>query len=371
MPAETTIPQSERDLIDQAEIKRHLSSWASELGFQQISVSDAKLSDDEQRLNAWLDQDMHGNMAYMAEHGTKRTRPAELVDGTISIISARINYLAEPNNKALEALDNKDVGYISRYALGRDYHKLIRRKLQKLATRLEESIGPYGYRVFTDSAPVMERAIGRKAGLGWVGKHTNLIDRHTGSWFFIGEIYTDLPLEPNQHAHKNYCGSCTACIDICPTKAIVAPYVVDARRCISYLTIENKESIPIEFRRGIGNRVFGCDDCQLVCPWNRYAKLSTEPAFGPRENLKDIDLIHLLAWSEQTFQDNTQGSAIRRISYDQWLRNIAIGLGNAPKSEKRLAALRNRLASSSPMLREHIEWAIREQETKNEISLTE
>lgn len=358
-----TEAQNEQSL-DQSVVKGRLSRWASELGFQHIDISDTKLTDDEERLNSWLNKGMHGSMTYMAEHGTKRTRPRELVDGTISIISARINYLSEPNDQALSKLNNKQLGYISRYALGRDYHKLIRRKLQKLASRLADAIGPYGYRVFTDSAPVMERAIARKAGLGWVGKHTNLIDRQTGSWFFIGEIYTDLTLEPNQEIKSNHCGSCTACIDICPTKAIVAPYKVDARRCISYLTIENKESIPHEFRRDMGNRIFGCDDCQLVCPWNRYAQLSTEPAFDPRKNITDIDLAELFNWSKECFEDNTRGSAIRRINYEQWSRNIAIGLGNAPKQARYVEALRKRLTDASPMLQEHIEWAIEEQHTK-------
>lgn len=353
---------SDRQAFDHSLIKKQLSSWASELGFQRIDISDATLTDDEIRLERWLRDGMHGSMSYMADHGTKRTRPEELINGTISIISARINYLSQPNAQALEQLGDKTIGYISRYALGRDYHKLIRRKLQKLASRLADHIGPYGYRVFTDSAPVMERAIARKAGLGWVGKHSNLIDRQNGSWFFIGEIYTDLNLSPNQTLQGNYCGSCTACIDICPTQAIVAPYKVDARRCISYLTIENKGSIPEELRQGIGNRIFGCDDCQLVCPWNRYATLSTEPAFKPRENITDIDLVTLFHWSEENFEQNTQGSAIRRISFDQWSRNIAIALGNAPKEARYLKALKKRMSDASPMVREHIQWAIKQQE---------
>ena len=350
--------------LDRSSITKHLSSWASELGFQHIEISDAELTDDETRLNNWLRRGMHGSMDYMAAHGDKRTQPEELVNGTISIISARINYLSQPNNLAADALKDKRIGYISRYALGRDYHKLIRRKLQKLATKLAEHIGPFGYRVFTDSAPVMERAIARKAGLGWVGKHTNLINRQNGSWFFIGEIYTDLDLAPNQDPQTNYCGSCTACLDICPTQAIIGPYSVDARRCISYLTIENKASIPEEFRRDIGNRIFGCDDCQLVCPWNRYAKLTTEPAFKPRQNVSDIDLVELFNWTADDFEKNTRGSAIRRISYDQWTRNIAIAIGNAPKHPRYLEALRKRMGHTSPMVQEHLEWAIKEQEDK-------
>ena len=352
---------NELSSLDGDQVKQSLQSWSRELGFQQLDISDVELAEDERKLNDWLDRGMHADMDYMGAHGTKRTRPAELVPGTLSVISVRINYLTEPNALAAEALQRTEQGYISRYALGRDYHKLIRKKLQKLANKLHELIGPFGYRVFTDSAPVMERALARKAGLGWVGKHTNLIERHTGSWFFLGEIYTDLALPLSNTQSGNYCGSCTACLDICPTQAIVAPYVVDARRCISYQTIENKGLIPEELRRGIGNRIFGCDDCQLVCPWNRYAKLSTESAFAPRAWLKNIDLLELFAWSEAQFDKNTQGSAIRRISYEQWLRNLAIAIGNAPKKAQYTSALKARLDKASPMLKEHLEWAITRQ----------
>ena len=338
-----------------------LQTWALELGFQQLAISDAELDDDEKKLAQWLDQGLHADMAYMHEHGTKRTRPAELVPGTISVITARINYLTEPNSAAASALERPHLGYISRYALGRDYHKLIRKKLQKLASRLSQLIGPFGYRVFTDSAPVMERALARKGGLGWVGKHTNLIERHTGSWFFLGEIYTDLRL-PIRHAESpNYCGSCTACLEVCPTQAIIAPYVVDARRCISYQTIENKGVIPLTLRKNIGNRIFGCDDCQLVCPWNRYAKLSTEPAFAPREWLKNITLLELFSWTEAQFDKNTRGSAIRRISYEQWQRNLAIAMGNASPDPMYSEALKARLDNASLMLKEHLEWALKAQ----------
>ena len=347
-----------------AQVKKLLQKWSQELGFQQLDISDAELREDEKNLERWLDQGMHADMAYMRSHGTKRTRPEELVPGTVSVISVRINYLTEPNTAAARALEQKHLGYISRYALGRDYHKLIRKKLQKLATKLGELIGPFGYRVFTDSAPVMERALARKAGLGWVGKHTNLIERHNGSWFFLGEIYTDLKLPVNKSQSDNYCGSCTACIDICPTRAIVAPYVVDARRCISYQTIENKGSIAPELRRGIGNRVFGCDDCQLACPWNRYAKLSVERDFNPREKIKNISLLELFAWTKDEFEANTEGSAIRRISYEQWQRNIAIAIGNAPKKAEYTRALAARLDSASPLLKEHLQWALEEQAEK-------
>ena len=362
--ADDTSPITASQAIDAKQIKQQLQVWALALGFQQLDISNTTLDEDEQRLQNWLDNGMQADMTYMAAHGIKRTRPAELVPGTISVISVRINYLTEPNANATKALRNTEQGYISRYALGRDYHKLIRKKLQKLANKLSDLIGPFGYRVFTDSAPVMERALARKAGLGWVGKHTNLIERHTGSWFFLGEIYTDLELPISSVQSGNYCGSCTACLDICPTQAIVAPYVVDARRCISYQTIENKGAIPHELREGIGNRVFGCDDCQLICPWNRYAKLSTEPAFTPREALKNTDLLELFSWSKQQFESHTLGSPIRRISYEQWLRNIAVAIGNAPKKAQYRLALKSRLDHASPLLKEHLEWALCEQAKK-------
>ena len=350
--------------IDTTALVRQIKRWGTELGFQQLAVSDVRLDDDEGRLAEWLDAGYHGEMAYMAKHGHKRTRPAELVDGTLSVICARMNYLPEPNATALDKLSDTSAAYISRYALGRDYHKVMRRRLQRLAELIEQQIGEFGYRVFTDSAPVMERALARKAGLGWVGKHTNLIDRNTGSWFFLGEIYTDLPLTTDSEPSTNYCGSCTACLDACPTGAIVGPYRVDARRCISYLTIELKGSIPTSLRRDIGNRIFGCDDCQLVCPWNRYAKLTTETDFKARHGLDDRQLLDLFDWDEREFDRRTEGSAIRRISFEQWTRNLAIALGNAPGSKRILEALRSRLGSAGDMAREHIEWAINEQHDK-------
>ena len=359
--SDAEISNSDSSLLSGDQVKQHLQTWSRELGFQQLDISDVELGEDEQKLADWLNQGLNADMDYMQAHGIKRTRPAELVPGTISVISVRINYLTEPNATAAAALKNAHQGYISRYALGRDYHKLIRKKLQKLATKLSELIGPFGYRVFTDSAPVMERALARKAGLGWVGKHTNLIERHTGSWFFLGEIYTDLELPISHVQSGNYCGSCTACLEICPTQAIIAPYVVDARRCISYQTIENKGRIPVELRAGIGNRIFGCDDCQLACPWNRYAKLSTEPAFAPRSELKNIDLLELFSWSEEQFESTTRGSAIRRISYEQWLRNLAVAIGNAPKKAQYITALKARLDQASSMLKEHLDWALQKQ----------
>ncbi|MGR8947057.1 MAG: tRNA epoxyqueuosine(34) reductase QueG [Gammaproteobacteria bacterium] len=359
--AESKNDDSTINNVDPHDIKRLLQTWAEELGFDQLNVADVNLSRDEQRLSDWVAAGLHADMGYMSKHGTKRTRPEELVPGTVSVISVRINYLPEPNHRAIKALENKDIGYISRYALGRDYHKVIRKKLKKLADRLAERVGPFGHRVFTDSAPVLERALARKAGLGWVGKHTNLIERHNGSWFFIGEIYTDLALPFNTEESQNYCGSCTACLDICPTQAIVAPYVVDAYRCISYQTIENKGPIPVVLRADIGNRIFGCDDCQLVCPWNRYAKLATEASFEPREQLKDADLLTLFNWSEQEFLANTEGSAIRRINHEQWLRNVAVAIGNASKNSRYVAPLKQRLVSASAMLKEHLEWALNKQ----------
>ncbi|MEM7465278.1 MAG: tRNA epoxyqueuosine(34) reductase QueG [Pseudomonadota bacterium] len=342
-------------------VKQQLQNWATDLGFQQLDIANTELTQDEERLRQWLQNGLHADMDYMAAHGTKRTRAAELVEGTICVISARMNYLTQPNQSALKSLQRQNMGYVSQYALGRDYHKLLRKKLQKLASRLTDLIGPFGYRVFTDSAPVMERAFARKAGLGWTGKHTNILERHTGSWFFLGEIYTDLNLPINRHETKNYCGSCTACIDVCPTAAIVRPYVVDARRCISYQTIENKGTIPVELRNSIGNRIFGCDDCQLYCPWNRYAKLAVEPAFAPRENFRNADLLASFGWSEPEFLKKTEGSAIRRINHQQWLRNIAVAIGNAPANQKYINALKERLDTAAAILKEHIEWALNAQ----------
>lgn len=338
-----------------------IREWGSDLGFQQIGISDVSLVEDEARLKAWLDRGWHGEMSYMSKHGAKRSRPALLISRTLSVIVARMNYLPEPNAQAAGALADETGAYVSRYALGRDYHKLIRARLQQLATRISDEIGAYGYRVFTDSAPVLERALGRKAGLGWVGKHANLISRTDGSWFFLGEIYTDLPLPADPAYATEHCGTCVACLNACPTGAIVAPYEVDARRCISYLTIELKGSIPPELRPLIGNRVFGCDDCQLVCPWNRYATLTAEKDFAPRHRLDDSALLELFAWSPEEFDERTRGSAIRRISFEQWSRNIAVALGNAPPSQTIIVALHARLAGASALLREHLEWALARQ----------
>lgn len=349
---------SARSDLDCVGLVARIRDWGSELGFQQLGISDVSLVEDEARLKAWLERGWHGEMSYMSAHGVKRSRPALLIPRTLSVIAARMNYLPEANERAAGRLTNGSRAYISRYALGRDYHKLIRNRLQRLASRIAGEIGDFGYRVFTDSAPVLERALARKAGLGWVGKHANLINRADGSWFFLGEIYTDLPLPADPAYATEHCGSCVACLDACPTGAIVAPYAVDARRCISYLTIELKGSIPRELRPLIGNRVFGCDDCQLVCPWNRYASLSAEKDFSPRHRLDDCSLLELFAWSPEEFDERTRGSAIRRISFEQWSRNIAVALGNAPPDPAIVAALRARLPGATALVREHLEWAL-------------
>lgn len=347
-------------LIDYAELKQRLHQWGRELGFQQTGVADIDLGEAEAHLSAWLADGFHGAMEYMARHGNLRTRPAELLPGTIRVISARMDYLPQ-NRAAIRAqLEQPGGAYIARYALGRDYHKLIRQRLQTLARRLAAVAGPFGYRVFSDSAPVMEKVLAAKAGLGWIGKHTNLINRQAGSLFFLGEIYTDLPL-PVDAPLSNHCGSCTACIMVCPTQAIVAPYRLDARRCIAYLTIELRGAIPEDLRAGIGNRIYGCDDCQLVCPWNRYARLTVEADFLPRQQLEVAQLTELFAWDETTFLRKTEGSAIRRIGHEAWLRNLAVALGNQPPGEAARVALKTRLTHPSECVREHVMWALSRQ----------
>jgi epoxyqueuosine reductase len=336
-----------------------LRRWADELGFQQLGVSGVDLDEDEAHLNDWLAAGWHGDMGYMARHGTRRTRPAELQPGTIRVISVRMDYWPGEAADADATLANGACAYISRYALGRDYHKVLRQRLKRLADRMTASVGPFGYRVFVDSAPVLEKALARNGGLGWIGKHTNVINSRAGSWFFLGEIYTDLPL-PVDVAATDHCGTCAACIDICPTQAIVGPYQLDARRCISYLTIEHAGSIPVEFRRPLGNRIYGCDDCQLVCPWNKFARVSAEPDFRVRHGLDSAGLTELFAWTEQEFLTRTEGSAIRRIGYERWLRNIAVALGNAPSSETVLAAIESRADDASELVREHVRWALDE-----------
>lgn len=351
-------------IADPDELKSAIREWAHELGFQQIGVSDVDLERAESRLRDWLRAGYHGRMDYMARHGTRRSRPQELVPGTLRIITARMDYLPQAQDAAIDLLDDERRGYISRYALGRDYHKVLRGRLRALARRIEASAGDFGYRVFVDSAPVLEKPIAEKAGLGWIGKHTNLINRDAGSWFFLGELYTDLPL-PVDDAEESHCGSCRACIDVCPTGAIVAPYQLDARRCISYLTIELKGSIPSEFRQAIGNRIYGCDDCQLFCPWNKFATQSSEPDFAPRHELDDADLVELFAWDEATWLAKTEGSAIRRIGYERWLRNIAVALGNASTTPGVIDALNKRRDSDSKLVAEHVQWALTQHEEQN------
>jgi len=338
-------------------LREDLKHWGRELGFQQIGIADCDLEQAEARLEGWLAKSMQGDMAYMARHGSKRSRPSELVPGTLSVISARMDYLPEHQQRIEQALNDPARAFVSRYALGRDYHKVLRARLKRLAQRLEARIGAYGWRVFVDSAPVMEKPLAEKAGLGWIGKHTNLINQQAGSWFFLGEIYCDLPLPPDQPASE-HCGRCQACLDICPTRAIVAPFQLDARRCISYLTIEHFGSIPEPLRAKIGNHIYGCDDCQLCCPWNRFARLTDEGDFFVRDGLDTATLIELFGWDEPEFLSRTQGSAIRRLGHQRWLRNIAIALGNAPDSDAVREALRHRLRHPSPLVQEHVTWAL-------------
>ena len=345
------------DELDAVALKADILAWGRELGFQQLGVSDTDLNVAESRLDEWLDKDYQGSMDYMRRHGTKRSRPPELVPGTVRVITARMDYLFDEQRDPRELLDHDSAAYVSRYALGRDYHKVLRGRLRALARRIEQRIGEFGYRVFVDSAPVLEKPIAEKAGLGWIGKHTNLLNKDAGSWFFLGELYTDLPLPVDEPA-SGHCGSCTACIDVCPTDAIVAPYELDARRCISYLTIELHGPIPEEFRKAIGNRVYGCDDCQLFCPWNKFAEPSGEGDFAPRHGLDDIDLTELFRWSEATWLERTEGSAIRRIGYERWLRNIAVALGNAATTPTVVEALNERRDSESKLVQEHVMWAL-------------
>jgi len=308
------------------------------------------------RLQDWLTKNFHGEMDYMAAHGTKRSRPHELMPGTLRVITARLNYWPEASDTSAN-LAAPERAYVSRYAVGRDYHKVLRNRLQQLAEKIESVTGAFGYRVFTDSAPVMEVELATKSGLGWRGKHTLLINQNEGSYFFLGEIYTDLPL-PIDTPHSDHCGTCFACAAACPTGAIIGPYQVDARRCISYLTIELKGSIPLELRPQMGNRIYGCDDCQLVCPWNSFAQRTTLPDFQPRHQLDSATLVELFGWSEEEFLKKTAGSAIRRIGHERWLRNIAVALGNAPATAQSISALKARLTHPAALVREHVEWAL-------------
>ncbi|MFZ9652734.1 MAG: tRNA epoxyqueuosine(34) reductase QueG [Gammaproteobacteria bacterium] len=349
----STVPDSDFNAL-----RRDLDAYATELGFAGLGVANIALEEDERHLLAWLEAGMHGQMHYMQRHGVRRARPAELKPGTLRVISVRMDYWPSAADDAWETLADGRRAYVSRYALGRDYHKLMRNALQKLADRIAERIGPFGHRVFVDSGPVLEKALARNAGLGWIGKHTNLIARDAGSWFFLGELYTDLPLPADAPA-SGHCGTCSACMPACPTGAIVAPWKLDARRCISYLTIELDGAIPVELRPLLGNRIYGCDDCQLVCPWNKFARAASHPTLAQlRNSLDTATLIDLFAWSAEDFDLRMRGSAIRRIGHERWLRNIAVALGNGPADDDAKAALRARANDESALVREHVAWAL-------------
>jgi len=349
--------------LDLNQLAQHIKQWGQSLGFQQVGICDTDLSAEEPKLQAWLDKQYHGEMAWMARHGMLRARPHELLPGTLRVISVRMNYL--PAKAAFAStLQNTQLGYVSRYALGRDYHKLLRQRLKKLGEQIQAYCGELNFRPFVDSAPVMERALASKAGIGWVGKHSLILNREAGSWFFLGELLIDLPL-PVDQPQEEQCGRCVACITTCPTGAIVAPYTVDARRCISYLTIELEGAIPEEFRALMGNRIYGCDDCQLICPWNRFSQLTDEDDFSPRAVLHAPQLLDLFGWSEEKFLRITEGSAIRRIGHLRWLRNIAVALGNAPYQDQIVIALRARQGENL-MLDEHIVWALEQQLARRE-----
>jgi len=364
----STPARRELDATACERLAERIRDWGTELGFQKVGICDTALGEHEQRLLDWLALGFHGEMGYMARHGTRRSRPQELVPGTVRVISARMDYATEAAPPDSKLLERPEQAVVSRYALGRDYHKLLRSRLRRLAARIEDAIGPFGYRVFVDSAPVLEKALAEKAGLGWIGKHSNLLDRRAGSWFFLGEIYTDLPLPVDRPA-RNHCGDCTRCIEACPTGAIVGPYRVDARRCISYLTIELKGPIPLELRPMMGNRIYGCDDCQLVCPRPRFAQPGPEAGFPPRHGLDAATLTALFSWTEQAFLERTEGSAIRRTGYLGWLRNIAVALGNCTGLDGAArqavhAALAARREHPSELVREHVEWALSQLETR-------
>lgn len=346
------------------QLAAEIEQWADELGFQQVGITDTDLSVEQPRFEQWLAEGHHGSMDWLAQNADKRLQPSLLVPDACRVISVRLNYLPG-DTQQIRVLKSPSTAYVSRYALGRDYHKLIRRRLATLAEKIRARAEPWmsaSQRPFVDSAPVLERPLAQKAGLGWVGKHTLVINRSAGSWFFLGEILTNIPLPLNQTAATNRCGECSACIKVCPTDAFPQPYQLDARRCISYLTIENKGAIPEEFRAAMGNRVFGCDDCQAICPWNRYAKPTDEQDFQPRHNLHNSELLDLFLWDETTFLKNTEGSPIRRIGYERWQRNLAIGLGNAPSDVRIIEALQQRRAQATALVQEHIDWALEQQQ---------
>ncbi|MDP2805138.1 MAG: tRNA epoxyqueuosine(34) reductase QueG [Gallionellaceae bacterium] len=349
--------QNETPLLNYDALALQIKQWGQALGFQAIGISDTQLESAEAHLLQWLADGHHGAMDYMAKHGVKRARPTELLPGTLRVISVKMNYYPAEVKESHVVLAESDRAFISRYALGRDYHKVLRNRLEQLAQKIRAQIPECQCRVFTDSAPVLEVELAQKAHLGWRGKHTLLLSREQGSWFFLGEIFIDLPL-PIDTPQDNHCGTCTSCMTICPTQAIIAPYQLDARRCISYLTIELKESIPVELRPLMGNRIYGCDDCQLTCPWNRFAQTTVEADFSARHGLDDVSLIELFVWDEATFQSKLAGSPIYRIGHEQWLRNIAVALGNAVFSVELVSALQSRLEHPSALVREHVEWAL-------------
>jgi len=347
--------------LDLTQLASDIRSWGQELGFQQLGFTDVNLEKHRPYLEEWLARNFHGEMSYMARHHELRCNPDKLLPGTLTAICVRMDYSATSEN-SLQPLQVTNRAYVARYARGRDYHKLIRKRLQKLAQRIESAVGEFGYRAFVDSAPVLERALAEKAGLGWIGKNTMLINKQAGSWFFLGELFTDLPL-PVDSQDDDHCGSCNACLDICPTDAFVAPNQLDARRCISYLTIESKKAIPEELRPLMGNRVFGCDDCQLICPWNKFTSPTSEQDFSPRHALDDSELAKLFRWSEEQYLTRTVGSAIRRAGYEGWLRNLAVALGNARSSPEIIEALKEKSHHPSPLVREHVEWALQQHQS--------
>lgn len=334
-----------------------IRAWARELGFSDAGITHAETGAHAQRLKDWLTAGYHGEMGYMADHGNKRYTPDALVPGTLRVISVRLDYLPSPDNPK-SVLTDREQAYVTRYALGRDYHKLMRKRLAQLAARIDEAVSGYDYRAFVDSAPVLERALAQRAGLGWIGKNNMLIHPKAGSWFFLGEIFTSAPLPVDPPFESQHCGSCSACLTVCPTHAFVGPHLLDARKCISYLTIELDGPIPVELRAKMGNRVFGCDDCQLVCPWNKFSKPTREPDFQPRHSLDNSQLAELFLWTEQEFLTRTEGSAIRRTGYENWLRNLAVGLGNAPSTIPVIEALKARADHPSALVREHVAWAL-------------
>ena len=351
------MPDAEPTALQSTALAGSIRTWAAELGFSACGIAGTELAQAEARLIRWLQAGHQGEMGFMGRHGRKRARPRQLVPGTRSVVVVRMDYTPDRAAEPRAVLEARQRAFITRYSLGRDYHKLMRRRLQRLAERIQSTIGPFGYRAFVDSAPVLERALAREAGLGWIGKNTMLLNRHAGSYFFLGELFTDLPL-PTDDPVRAHCGSCRRCLRACPTNAFTGPYQLDARRCISYLTIEHPGSIPEPLRPAMGNRIFGCDDCQLVCPWNRYAHPTAEDDFQPRHGLDDADLVALFNWDEATFLERTAGSAIRRIGHERWLRNLAVALGNAAPTPEVVEALGQRLNHPSALVRQHVRWAL-------------